>query len=177
MKITILVGTIMVGISSFINTRTVQSINIRTVPNINSIFESRFPQGYNSNIDTSTVSGVYSNIVALTFYLRCNKNFYPLQCKLVQIILVYFRVGLRTSYTRPLKDLVNMTNNYDQYHHRRYRWVTNVNISDGPSFDSSPFMIHCPINVPIFDPKSIPNRSQIGLFRLMFSHIYSYFEA
>ena len=165
LKITIPVGTIMVGILSFINTRavpiintrTVLSINTRTVTNINSIFESRFPQGYNSNIDTSTVSGVDANIVALTFYLRCNKNFYPLQCKLVQIILVYFRVGLRTSYTRLLKDQFNMTNDYDQYHHRCYRWVTNINISDGPSFDSSPFMIHCPINVPSFDPIHYPS--------------------
>ena len=50
-----------------------------------------------------------------------------------------------------------MTNDYNHYHHRRYRWVTNVNISDGPSFDLSPFMINFPINVPSFDPIHYPS--------------------
>ena len=47
---------------------------------------------------------------------------------------------------------MTMTMDYHIHHHRRCRCVTSVNISDDPSFDPSPFLIICPINVPSFDP-------------------------
>ena len=164
MEISILVET-----SSFIYTR--------TAPNINSTFDSRFHPGCYSTTDTSDNPSITSGLV---LDADATKNLYPLQCRLVQILLVYFRVELRTLYTRPLlKDKFSTTANYYQqrhhhdrllnlqlgnifsmtmtmdyrmHHHRRCRYVTSVSISDGPSFDPSSFLIICPIDVRSFDP-------------------------
>ena len=43
------------------------------------------------------------------------------------------------------------------HRHRRCRCVTSVSISDGPSFDPSPFLIICPIDIPSFDPIHSPS--------------------
>ena len=71
MKISILVGTIMVGTSGFIYTR--------TVPNINSTFDSRFHPGCNSTINTTNNPSINSGSVLNT---DATKNLYPLKCQL-----------------------------------------------------------------------------------------------
>ena len=118
MEISIPVGTILIGTSGFINTRAVPSIYTRTVPNINSTFDSRFHPGCYSTTDTSDNPSITSGLV---LDADATKNLYPLQCQLVQIMLISFQVELRRSYTRSLlKDRVSITANYYQhYHHDR----------------------------------------------------------
>ena len=72
MEISILVET-----SSFINTRAVPSIYTRTVPNINSTFDSRFHPGCNSTTDTNYNPSINSGSV---LDADATKNLYPLQC-------------------------------------------------------------------------------------------------
>ena len=75
MEIAILVKTILIGTSGFINTRAVPSISARTVTNINSTFDSRFQPGYNSTMDTTDNPSITSGPVLDYDPI---KNLYPL---------------------------------------------------------------------------------------------------